>query len=221
MAECGHYEYAYGLFRYDKCDIEGNVSSGAVERRNRESGGDWYSKYCRDSYYAERDCAVYNEYHGCHIVTAVCDTLKEPKYIRISEGFKEKLIGIGKYQEQLAIYNAIGPVIANRIRGNERICKILLERTIKPVCKLIEAGQDEEALKQFTDMVTQFIEPEYRTNQENVKPNGVFTEIMQYDSKTIRDCEQAATTHLCIHRFDEMTRPPKYNSKRLELNLQR
>ena len=203
MSQCTHYEYAFGLFRYDKCHIEDDVSSETVEKRNKESEGDWYSKYCKDSYYATRDCAVYKEYHGCHIVTAVCDTLKESKYIRISEGFKEKLIGIGKYQEQLAIYNAIGPIIANKIRGNERICRILLERTIKPVCKLIELGQEEMALKQFSDMVVQFIEPEYRTNQENVKPNGVFTELMQYDPKTIRDCEQTATTHFCTYQIDK------------------
>ena len=207
MAQCTHYEYAYGLFRYDKCNIEKNVSSEVVEKRNKESDGDWYSKYCSDSYYAKRKCAVYKEYHNCHIVTAVCETLSEPKYIRISENFKKKLIGIGKYQEQLAIYNAIGPVIAKRIRGNERICRILLERTIKPVCKLIEAGKDNEALKQFTDMVRQFVEPEYRTNQENCRPNGVFTELMQCDPITTRNCEYAATTHLLTYRLTKTIKP--------------
>ncbi len=191
-------------------DIPSEIYAEYCTKDYKDAGGEGYGH-----------CPYYEPYFGPHIVTAVCETLSEPKYIRISEKFKEKLIGIGKYQEQLAIYNAIGPVIAKRIRGNERICRILLERTIKPVCKLIELGQDEMALQQFTDMVVQFIEPEYRTNQENIKPNEVFTELMRYDPKTIRDCEQTATTHLCIHRIDEMTRQPKYNSKRLKLNLQR
>ena len=58
-------------------------------------------------------------------------------------------------------------------------------------------------------MVTQFVEPEYRTNQENCKPNGVLTELMEYDPITIRDCEQGATTHLLGYRIDVMKKPPR------------
>lgn len=209
MSKCIHSKYdkeSPGDYFYDYlCLIEKNVPS--YLRRPDDRHETYYYNICYDEDKARKECQIWSYVHGSYIVTAVCETLSEPKYIRISEKFKEKLIESGKYQQQLAIYNVIGPVIANRIRGNERICRILLERTIKPVCNLIEKGKDDEALKQFTDMVVQFIEPEFRTNQENCRPNGVLTELMISDPTTIRKCEQDATTNLLGYRIDELKRP--------------
>ena len=204
----------YDFFTF-KCDkLSGDYCTVTGDKVSRDQKND----ICTSSSYLD-NCEIHKR---CYIVTAVSEMLKANKQsLYIASMFRSKLERNQMYSKSLAIYDAIGPVIANRIRGNERICRILFERTIKPACELIEAGQDEIALKQFIDMVTQFIEPEYRTNQENTKPNGVFTELMVSDSTTIRDCEQTATTQLCMHRIDEMTRPPMYNSKKLELKPQR
>jgi len=102
---------------------------------------------------------------GCYLTTITCEILGLPDdnvYLRTLRKFrKEKLQKDDKYKEILVQYDIVGPIIAERLRCEERngvIAKNLLNLGISKTVFQIFNGQDLEAIKTYTTMTELLIQ---------------------------------------------------------------
>lgn len=101
----------------------------------------------------------------CYLTTITCEILgleDNNKYLQTLRRFrKEKLQKDDKYKEILVQYDIVGPIIAERLRYEERnnfIAKNLLTLGISKACESINQGNDLEAIRIYTTMTKLLID---------------------------------------------------------------
>lgn len=120
------------------------------ERRTYYPGSD---SVC--SYFVARDQG------GCFITTIVVECLGYDDYCNYLESLRRFRDGVMKkdllqYGKILDEYDRVGPAIAAAISDDpqrESLAKDLLERYIKPVCLLVDKGQQKAAVDLYKKMV--------------------------------------------------------------------
>lgn len=136
----------------------------------------WHHKgncYCteRRKYYnlTERKCSYYEydpykDYRDLnnrwYIVSAICKILglsDNYECVSLLHNFRVNVLEKDtRYDDMLAEYDIVGPVIANLLKSDcesKELCKKLLQVYLIKVLELIKNGDNEEALNKYIDMV--------------------------------------------------------------------
>ena len=105
------------------------------------------AKKLRESYNNKNDSA-------CFITTIVCEILNNDDnviYLKTLRNFRNNVLQKkDEYKKILVNYDLIGPIIAKNLMEDslkEKFANNIFERAIKPICKLIEMGEEKKAVK--------------------------------------------------------------------------
>lgn len=139
---------------------------------------DGYEKwYCSNENSAYANCPIYNK---CYIVTVTKDILgKDNCLLESFKGFRNSLIQKDrKYGCHLRMYDAIGPVIANRIVTDEDRTKKAssVYKRLEGILDSIDNGDLDLATKKYTLMVQRLVvtfglQDLYRAKRDSLKEN--------------------------------------------------
>lgn len=122
---------------------------------------------------------------GCYLTTITCELLGLPDdniYLKALRKFrKEKLQKDDQYKEILVEYDIVGPIIADRLRKEERngiIAKNLLNLGISKTVFHILNNQDLQAIETYTTMTKLLIEAcniDIKPTEEQIKNADINT----------------------------------------------
>ena len=155
---CTYYEFDSGLFGGDyTCTIEG---SSWDKRKILDTNH--YRRYCRSDY-DFRDCPFYIRRYGssggCFITTVLCNILGLPdnhETLNILRNFRDNVLQKDKqYAEILKVYDAIGPMVADKIindENREQIALDLYKSSLLPIVEEINNNNYNRAIKHYLYM---------------------------------------------------------------------